>query len=198
MPTRARAAVWAGLGFGFPTWSGSFWTGSHRYRVQRITPAPLSGSEPKQRNGWQETAANGWAVSVWNELLQRFRLNRCNRSDGNGRVCPFQSAINCAPFLSFKHTQIETEKQRRTIPFFCNSDSEVKFCDSDSEVTSNRKWKFCNSDSEVTSQILKIRSEKRLRKFNRFFNRIVVWFCDFQRWIFFYLPPFSAVGVPPK
>jgi len=47
-----------GLGF------CSFWTGSHGYELQRIVPAPSSASELKLCNGWQETATNGWAVSV--------------------------------------------------------------------------------------------------------------------------------------
>jgi len=175
-------------GLGFPTRSGSFWTGSHGYGLQRIVHAPPSGSEPNQRNGWQKNAANSWAVSVWNEPLQRFRPNRCNRSVRFGRIYPSRSAINSAPFLSNKTQQIQqnTQKRKRKASFF--------LC--------ILKWDF---QLEVWilqlgfwSDFHQIRSERRLRKFNRFFNRIVVWICDFRRRIFFYLPPFSTVSVPPK
>jgi len=103
-----------------------------------------------------------------------------------------RSAINSAPFSHFK-------TQKHTESFFCI----LKWLPSsafwsESLHSPEVKVKIRSEIEEEVTRILKIRSERRLRKFNRFFNRIVVWICDFQRRIFFYLPPFSTVGVPPK
>ena len=69
--------------------------------LQRIAPAP---SRPVQRlkGNRMRTVAMVCAVPVWNDPLQRFRPNRCNRSDSKLRLCPSRSAINSAPFSHFK------------------------------------------------------------------------------------------------
>jgi len=186
-----------GFGFGFPTRSGSFWTGSHGYGLPRILPAPPSGSEPKA----QRLSANyheqlggccpkRTVATVQTEPLQRFRPNRCNRSVGFGPFYPSRSAINSAPFLSIKTHR----KQQQSIFCILKWDFYTQFRGDFQHEVRIPQLEF-RSDFQ---EILKIRSEGRLKKFNRFFNRIVVWICDFQRRIFFYLPPFSTMGAPPK
>ena len=105
---------------------------------------PLRHPDPIRNctTAWQETVANGWAVSVWNKSLQRFRPNRCNRSIRNGRICPSLSAINSAHFLSFQNSDrnIKQYRKEKQVPSSAFRNR-----------TSNRKWEFCNSNSEVTS-----------------------------------------------
>ena len=75
--------------------------------LQRIAPAPLSGTAPRLKGNRTRTIAMVCAVPVWNDPLQWFRPNRCNRSDSKLRLCPSRSAINSAPFFHFKNTAAE-------------------------------------------------------------------------------------------
>ena len=136
-----------------------------RVGLQRIVPTLPFGSEPNQRKAD--------AVSVWNELLQRFRPNRCNCSVRFRPKYPSQSAINSSPLLS-------------------NRTHQLTLCVLKWDLLSPLSWS--NFQREVgnrkatSKRFCKIRSERVLRKFNRFFSRIVFWIWDFRRRIFFYLP----------
>ena len=192
-----RPALGAGTGFrlGFPTRSGSFWIGSHGYGLQRIVPAPLSEPataqrltgnrrEPLQRLGG--FCLKRTIATVQTEPLQPSR-----------RICPSRSAINSAPFLSNKITPKTLQHTEKEI-LLLHSEVELLQFRFRSDFQQEVRILQLGFRSEFQEILKKIRSERKLRKFNRFFNRIVVWICDFQRRIFFYLPHFSTVGAPPK
>ena len=102
---RARAGANAGLRLrlGFTIRSGSFWTGSLGYGLQRLAPDPPSGSETPQRltENRREPlqrldcfCLKRTVATVQTEPLQPF-----------GQICPSRSAINSAPFLPFYNTK---------------------------------------------------------------------------------------------
>ena len=102
-----------------------------------------------------------------------FETNRCNRSVGFGWFYPSRSAINSALFLSNKkHRNKKKYRKGKRVPSSAflseNSATRVR-SDIQQEVGILQRGFRSNFQ-----QILKIRSERRLRKFNRFFNRIVV------------------------
>jgi len=133
-----------GLGLGFPTRSSSFWTGSHGYGL----PAPPSGSEPNQLNGWQKTAANSWAFLS--------ETNRCNGSDWT--IATVQSGSDgftppeCYKYRSFSlisiHTQnAEAIQKRKTSSFGTSATQIQKWLPTGSRNSATRIPKWLPPDS---------------------------------------------------
>ena len=102
----------------------------------------------------------------------------------------FLSEMNCCNGSDWTVATVRTDLPPRSA---INSAPFLSFQHTAKQSSRNKETQFF-----FCSDFQQIRSERRLRKFNRFFNRIVVWICDFRRRIFFYLPPFSTVGVPLK
>ena len=125
---------------------------------------PLRHTESKHRshNSGQETAANCYNGS--DQTVAAVRT-------GTDGFAPPEALYIVLLFSHFKHTtNSNTEKENKFLPLH----SEVGILQLGFRSDFQQEVKILQlrfrSDFQ---QILKIRSERRLRKFNRFFNRVV-------------------------
>ena len=119
----------------------------------------------------------------------------CNLSLGSNLLAPPGALYKALPSLNWK---TPTPTANNSLSFYLSSEAEASLRSELGSRVPKRLPARSGIPKRLPKKILQIRSERGLRKFNRFFYRIVVWIWDFWRRIFFNLPSSSTVGVPPK